>query len=594
MEEFELPEDLTTLSNEELQTLLNEAVQLFNVLASQDTVTAEHMENLRTLRSAVKDIRTERDDRRAAAEATAKEIADLASDVNDGIDEPGDGEDGPEDGDEDGNDADGDENKEGELSAEEIQALASDPAPPAQKGEDAKPDKVAASLAPARRRMKIDLSGIKQHQTKIILPEEKAPGPVITAAAAIPGHSPGSVIDLAEVSQAIHIRAKSLKSSGGGRHNAAYYQLPFEEKLQVHSATSIPEGSAATMYAADQSRLAPKNGVTSLVASGGWCAPSETVYTLTNNSCPDGLWSAPEIRLTRGGLNYYPTIPLDNATLDELTWEHSEAADIAGMEKPCYHIPCPDPILTRCTAIGVCLEAGILTEQFFPELIDDYREKAMIAHEIRKARWVLQQALNSDFTTQVIAPPTFGALSAVYAQVALQVVDMQERYNLCENISLELVFPYWARNLFLADLARQNGVNIDDVRESTITGIFARLGVFVQFVRGIAPRVPNQIGGPNAAVEWPGAVPFFLYPAGSIQIGRSAQIELGVIYDSVKLATNDHTALFTEECLAVITRGPEYRYVVVPVCPDGATGDQVAMECGGDVSPGPLESPAES
>lgn len=591
MDEFELPEDLTELSNDELSEKLNQASALFNTLALQDTVTPDHMENLRALKSAVKDIRTEMSARREAAEATAKEIEEMAAEVN--VELGVDSGDGPEDEEPEGaveeesTEETADNSDELGLKSEEIAAINSDA--------DGGNKSVAASLTPVsnggngNKRVKIDLSGLRKHQSKIVLPEEPDPEPVITAAAALPGHSPGSVIQLSDVSSAIHIRAKALKSSGGGRHNAAYYELPFHETQIVHNATSLPEGSAAVRTAADQNRLEGK----SVVASGGWCAPSETVYTLTDSSCPDGLWTAPEIRLTRGGLNYYPDIPLDNALLADLTWEHSEAADIAGMEKPCYHIGCPDPLSMRCTAIGVCLEAGILTEQFFPELIDDYRNKAMVAHEIRKARFVLNQALTSPMTTNVITEPTFGALSAVFAQVALQVVDMQERYNLCESVSLEIVFPYWAKNLFLADIARQNGVTADDVRESAITNLFARLGVFVQFVRGIAPRVPNQIGGTEPATEWPGAIPFFLYPAGSIQVGRSAQIELGVIYDSEKIKTNDHTALFTEECIGIITRGPQYRYVVVPVCPDGATGDQVSLDCSGAISPGEL-SPGAS
>lgn len=67
------------------------------------------------------------------------------------------------------------------------------------------------------------------------------------------------------------------------------------------------------------------------------------------------LWDAPEIQLARGGLRYYKPLSLD---VGSLTWVHTEVDDISGATKPCFKIPC------------VCLEAGILTQRHFPELLN--------------------------------------------------------------------------------------------------------------------------------------------------------------------------------------------------------------------------------
>ncbi|MGP3914247.1 major capsid protein [Nonomuraea sp. 10N515B] len=214
--------------------------------------------------------------------------------------------------------------------------------------------------------------------------------------------------------------------------------------------------------------------------SGAGCA-TPWRYACTGVSCPDMLWDAPEIHLARGGLRCFMTPSLDVASL---TWVHTEADDISGATKPCFKIPGPDPVEVRCDAVGVCLETGILTQRHFPELVNWCLRNPMVAHEIRIRQELFNRAVAT--ATPVTVPATMAALSAVYGAVALQAADMIERHSPCDRISLEVVFPWWAKNLFLADLARQNGVNACDLNPNRIQDLFGTLGVRVQFARGLA------------------------------------------------------------------------------------------------------------
>jgi hypothetical protein len=101
----------------------------------------------------------------------------------------------------------------------------------------------------------------------------------------------------------------------------------------------------------------------------------------------------------------------------------------------------------------------------------------------------------------------------------------------------------------------------------------------MQFARGLAPAVPTDIGGPTPAPDWPAQLRFLIYPAGQIQIGRGEEVNLGVIHDSTKFSTNDYTALFVEECVAIVSRSVDTRIVTVPVCPTGETGGQTVLAC---------------
>lgn len=116
-----------------------------------------------------------------------------------------------------------------------------------------------------------------------VLPPEPDPRPEITASVDVPGYQPGQPLDMEGVTEGIIRRANALKTAGGGVGLCASYRLPFTRELIVNDSSSGTEGTRAVILAADQSRLPQGN----IVASGGWCTPSETVYTLTDIACPE-------------------------------------------------------------------------------------------------------------------------------------------------------------------------------------------------------------------------------------------------------------------------------------------------------------------
>jgi hypothetical protein len=548
IEPFELPDDFTGLTDTELSALLDAAVAEFETRSQNTSFTAQDLEQLRALATGVEAIRTEQATREQAAEQAAAEIDALAAQVRGTTPETEPTNEPAGEGD---TTASGDGAGEGEGEPE--------------------PAATAAATPPAR--PALDLAKIRARQRRVLPEPTNQPGTRITASVDVPGHKPGAALDFADLTQGIIARANALRTTGGGSSQVASYSHPFPAELIVTDAGSAPEGTTVSLAASSQQRLPQQN----LVASGGWCAPSETLYDITDVACPDMLWDAPEIQLSRGGLRYFKTPTLD---VSALTWVHTEADDIAGNTKPCFKIPCPDPLEVRCDAIGVCLESGILTQRHFPELTAWYLRNAMVAHEIRVRQELFTAAVAT--ATPVTIGATFGALAPIFAAVALQSADMIERHSFCDSISLEVVFPWWSRNLFLSDLARRNGVDVDQVTTAMVQDLFTPLGVRIQWARGIGGGdgvLPGGIGTATPATTWPATLKFLIYPAGSLQIGRGAEVNLGVVHDSVKFSTNDYTALFTEECDALVDRSVDTRIVTVPVCPSGETGAQTLMTC---------------
>lgn len=551
-ERFSIPEDFSGLDDTQLSELLTRTQTEFNALRGQDTVSPAEMDDMRALSAGARRIREEQANRLAAAQEAAAEIDTLAAE----FDTPTAAETEPADG----------EPEEPVAAADPAAGEPTDPA-----GDDPAPAPVVTASA------RMNLARVRERQPRVLPAASTALQPYLTASVDVPGYRSGARMELADLTPGAINRANALKSSGGGVGLVASYHHPFPDDLIVNDPGSAPEGTTVAMHAGSQARLAKGD----LVASGGWCAPSETEYSFLQTACPDMLWDAPEIQLSRGGLRYFKTPSLDVAAL---TWVHTEADDIAGNPKPCFKIPCEDPVEARCDAIGICIEAGLLTQRHFPELVSFYLRQALVAHEIRVRQELLNQVAVS--ATPVVIGATWGALSPVFAAVALQAADMIERHSLCDNIALEVVFPWWSRNLFLTDVARRNGVSVDEVTTADVQAVFTPLGVRIQWARGItntlplgAPPVNNGIGGPTPALVWPDELQFLIYPAGQVQIGRGAEVNLGVIHDSAKFSTNDYTAAFSEECVVVVDRSIDTRLVTVPVCPSGESGAQTLLTC---------------
>lgn len=554
-EQFIIPEDFSTLDDTQLSQLLDQASTEFTALRGQTSVTPADMDRMRSLASGAQRIRAEQAARLTAAEEAEAEIEQLANEFATA------------------DTADTTTAEQETTTGGEGEATAASTTEP----EGAEPAEEATAAAATAVRPPLNLGAVRQRQPRVLPTGRADLAPRITAAVEVPGYRAGSTMQLADIVPGTINRASALAAQKGGVGLVASYHHPFPDDLIVNDPGSAPEGSTVSLHASQQSRL-PQGD---LVASGGWCAPSETLYNFINVACPDMLWNAPEIQLARGGLRYFKTPSLDVANM---TWIHTEADDIAGNTKPCFTIPCPDPEEVRCDAVGICVEAGILTQRHFPELVSFYLNLTMVAHEIRIRQYLLNQVAAS--ATPVAIAATFGAIAPVYSAIALQAADMIERHQLCDNIALEVVFPWWSRNLFLADLARRNGVSLSEVTTADVQAVFTSLGVRIQWARGItntlpegAPPVNVGIGGTTPAIVWPDEIQFLMYPAGQLQIGRGAEVNLGVIHDSTKFSTNDYTAAFAEECVTIVDRSVDTRLVTVPVCPSGETGAQTLLTC---------------
>lgn len=599
--DLEIPENLTDLSAEDLGDLRSKAVDAFQTLYAGGEFTDEDLATLGTLTEGIEALSAEISAREQAAAERAAKAAEMATKV--GADKPA-----PADDDEDDTPAEekaeaGADIAEAEAekaAAEEAEkkakAAAADVEPEAQV--DAEPEAVTAA-AP---RGPIKLSGIRRHV--------HTPAPAITeetsvedtakarlTVADVPGFAADSDASFEDLAVALDRRLQGFNSGAyaaaaragramSERHGLAVIRKSFDERATVTS----PESADAAMAFAVSEKNLPGG---SLVAAGGWCAPSETVYDLLEDESRDGLISLPEINVTRGGIKFTKgpkfadlyAAPSFNFTEEEakagkyLPDAANRGANKVGA-KPVYNVPCTEFEEVRLSAAGIHVQANLLQQRGYPELVARTIRGALVAHEHKMSERIID-SMERQSTAVSMDSGQIGAAAPILTAIELQVEHYRYAQRLSRSTTLEAVFPYWVHGAIRTDLSRRQGVDLTDVNDARIDAWFKARGVNPQFVYDWQALT----GAAGDFKVWGSSLKFLLYSAGTFVKGGQDVITLDTVYDSVLLGQNDYTALFTEEGYLVAKRGHDARVVTVPINPNGGTGTGIKLLANGTADP---------
>jgi hypothetical protein len=320
--------------------------------------------------------------------------------------------------------------------------------------------------------------------------------------------------------------------------------------------------------ASDEHRLPGK----SLVASGGWCAPSEQLYDLCESETTEGILSLPTNTWARGGIKY--TQGPDFASIlgaSGLGFRQTEAEAIAGTTKSCFEVPCPSFTEKRLDAVGLCVKAPILTNAAYPELVQRWLRGALVVHQ-RKVNASHISAMQTALGTSLVATDVGSTAQSTLAAIELT-ADYQRQVRAWSfNQTLEVVLPFWVRGAIRSDLAIRTGKQEAAITDQMIQDEFAARHVNVQWVYDLDALSADP-------VVYPATFHALMYPAGSFVVGTSDVIKLNAVYDAASLAGNIYTALFFEEGDAVVQLCPGGKQLTLPVCSAGATGGATISNC---------------
>jgi len=327
----------------------------------------------------------------------------------------------------------------------------------------------------------------------------------------------------------------------------------------------------------------------SLVAAGGWCAPHEISYDFYNIVCSDGTLDLPTIGINRGGIQW-PTSPSfgDISALAGVVWTWTNTQDVAAVTgtaqsgtKPCVRVPCPAYNDATLACDGMCVTVGNLTQDAFPELIQNHlRLVEAIHYHYMNTRLIQQMVLPANSTAVTLTGSDVSSSWGLLNAAAFERRDLIEKYQMCDDAVVEAVFPRFARDKMRADFAMRTGISDwQCVTDSMLADWFDCRNVRTQFVADWQVRGTGQPGAATPPTLWGTNTQFMIYPAGTFVRGQGMTLDLGVVRDSVLNATNDHTAAWMEECWLLAKIGHESRLVTVDDCVNGISGAASATAC---------------
>lgn len=566
-----VPQDLTLIGTEELQDIETRAVGEFTRLGEADDVTPDALERQMTLADGIDRLRAElqvRNDR-------AKREAELAR---------------------------------AKLSEDRQRLQArvlgttpdGTPVAPVTQTESVDVDSIAAAaargataalvaalgersvgrdLVEVTRRATATLADASRHAPKTVVPK---PQLTVRASVDIPGVARGdSVSDLAGMSELFHRKARTMSVTRGNPNEQLVASISNEFSHTVDDRTSPRDVEELFRH------LTRQDVKDSLLAAGGWCAPSEIRYDFFNISCEDGMIDLPTFGVSRGGIRFPISPSLANVfgtapnqafggfsvpfTNNSIPWLWTEDNDIAatggaGPRKPCIRVPCPTFEEERLECYGICLTAGNLTDDAYPESTQNFLRLLMSAHaRAKNARYIATMASLSEVCVTGGAFASGGpAFNAIVSGIALGAADYRERFGMCGDDILEVIIPKWILDVIQADLARRTGTDtMLSVTKAQIEGYFADRNVRVQFVSDWQVRGAGQFGNVTKMTAWPTSVSLMIYAAGTFILGNGLSLDLGVVRDSTLNETNDHTAAWSEECHLIAKVGHESRCYTV-------------------------------
>jgi hypothetical protein len=223
---------------------------------------------------------------------------------------------------------------------------------------------------------------------------------------------------------------------------------------------------------------------------------------------------------------------------------------------------------------GLCVTAGNLMDMAYPELIRRYLSLVLTAHlhRMNSRRIAKSIAFMDDHVT---LPATFAAASAVFDALEMQGADFRDSFSMSENALLEAAMPRWAKYPARVDVARRECCSVSSISDADVQSFWQSAGYRIQFISDW-----QELGDPdNPLMAWPVSFDFMMWIPGALKLLSGPKLDIAVTRDSVQNATNDYTVAFTEEAYQVFKPGCGTRLVTIPICPSGASGERVALDC---------------
>ncbi|WP_197462955.1 major capsid protein [Gordonia sp. LUNF6] len=551
------------VDRDQITAVMDEAVEKFQALNDQDDLKGDDLaafELIGEVITATRAVQTELAEADAAAKAKRDELAAKVLGTDETAETPAEAEDPSDD------------DAQTDNTAADTADEAATP--------EAAPEPVTASAKPLPR---INLATIKGKAPEP-KPVETPSGLAITAAAGVRGVENGANLDMDGLVAAVQARIQGMPRGGNGyvKDGVAQIAVTFPEDLV---ASGDGDDTRVINHAGDQNRL---DG--GLVASGGWCAPSETLYDLAPMLADPnaGLIDVPETQVKRGGINFTQGVDFASVWAGNAGLMQTEAQAEANETKALYRPTCPEFTDVRADVMYSGMTVGFLQNDAYPETTKDALAGVTAVHAHRFNAETIKRMAAASTAVDLTGKIGPSATGSILNGIGLQITDYRYKYRAPESLVLDVVLPIWTKEVARADYSLREGIPLENVTDQMIAKWIADRGGRVQWVydwQDAYTGVTGGFGSTTAITEYPTSVEALIYVSGTFVRGRGEVVNLDMVYDSAEVQKNDYLQMFMEEKLLVAKRAYSSLKVKLALGVNGTVGAAQVLDSNGKVVP---------
>lgn len=419
---------------------------------------------------------------------------------------------------------------------------------------------------------------------------DDAKGAGLTASNAVSGLNEGATMSTAALAKAIVDKRVGFGRASAGTHERIV--LASSVVNYGHQVGGSEEANFQVLEDVRKEWAASRKAETSLVASGGVCAPLEPSYDFFRLAEPlnpvEG--SLPVVAAPRGGIRFITPPDYRDASGGVRVTTEAEDADgyttqdpAGGTEpKPCVSVVCPPVEECRVDAVSQCVTFGNLNYRVFPEQVEAFlADLAVIFTQVKEVFYL--DAIDAASTAVTFAPAYSAARGITYTLLAAG-ANYRRRHHMSADATLTLHLPSWVTEFLKVDLVNDHslGLNFLGASDAQVAQVFAGFNLDVNFYYDSATGAGQAFAGAQGAGalnEFPSSVVAYLYAPGTFVRLNAGTLDLGVVRDSVLNGTND-LQIFSEEWIQVCQVGLESLRLEIALCPDGTAPEPVVpLDC---------------
>lgn len=427
----------------------------------------------------------------------------------------------------------------------------------------------ATAVVPAPRRP--SAAAVVANAPAAVVPNRAAGLPIIAAASDMPSAGLGHVypnLNDSALRQGLIRHLESMPRSGEGYAKGTSFSLTTEYPPELIA--SAPHDTEVLRRAVDQSRLAGG----SIIAAGGWCAPCEQRYDVCTTASFWGGVSLPTVQVPRGCLNYFQNLDYQAVAaqipLAAACYTAAQLEVDPPLVKPCFEIPCVDPVNLTLDVCSICVRVGILQQKAFPELVSAYLDQLLVAHaHFLNARDIAQLVALTPIVA--VEPATFGAIAPFLDALDLQATNLRYREGRPLTYPVEIIAPAWLPGEFRSDYEKREIT--DSSGSAEIRAGLAERNISVQWVSDYQDAA--FVAAAPGPLTWPTTADVIMYTAGTFVKGETGVIDVGPLYDSTLLSINRQQLLFSETASQIGRFCGTGLRVRIPLCPSGEVAGRV-------------------